>query len=372
MVSGTSLGIGLGVALGVVALIAIVLVLVGICTSSRRTNDLEMELQRRRETLRERQRAEQQQWRQRRLRDVVLVLVERGEAIEGLSLAFQLPGPGRTEVSARRQLRNAKSMSAITASDALYDEEIRKVLAMPLDKLLENGRPPDCEEAPDIMNLLLQGKEVEVASSSDSDEYTTETDEEDDSAPLPNSNGGEHSDPSVRPETPATFVDKTEEAEDESDLTSAERARRRVQREKEELIIRELHAEQKNRKRRRRTAEEVYGPSAAYTYNAENDIYNDDMVGSPVLVLDASINPNKESSSKFSIMSPFKSKKNRGNSKSAFDGKTPPVYDPTGDNDALYRSVNSPVKLTASPKKRNKGKQESAPGDTGQNSSEPY
>lgn len=165
-------------------------------SNSNSMSPMERELVIRRRLLLERSRREQQQWREQRLHDVVILLLDRGEVSEGISLAFQLPEsaevPARrpvrisrnTALSERARRRLHQTMEAAEAEEShRYDPDTLKMIRAPLEEILAEGRPADCLPAPDIMQLLLQGKEVSL-SDEEEDEMTTATDEEEENEEM--------------------------------------------------------------------------------------------------------------------------------------------------------------------------------------------
>ncbi|EPY36058.1 hypothetical protein STCU_00776 [Strigomonas culicis] len=230
----------------------------------------ERELARRREALIERNRLEQAQWRERRLRDVVIVLVERGEATEGVPLAFQLHD--KSEVAARRRVRNVERLSpearremeltnaaAAEADRRRYDAAALAVMRRPLRELLADGRPTECLPAPDIMQLLLQGHEVTVSDIEDDVSTTSEREEPGASSPA-------HE---WSPEEADTTADGTP-APAGAATNVPETPRRQMRHRKASAIIRGLHYAQHRQQHHRRTAEEVYGAGVVYTPNVCN------------------------------------------------------------------------------------------------------
>lgn len=329
--SAANIGIGIGVALGIIVFLGIVFVLVGFSTSKSRQRDLEEEMERRRELLRERHMMEQQQWRQRRLRDVVLILIERGEASEGIPLAFQMPN--HAEVGARRQLRARRNtdeeqqrlqdqMRAESEAFHGIDDEMRRVMNMPLDQLLADGRPADAEPAPDVMQLLLDGQEVRAASSDedggDDASYVTDSDAPDEQPQQSQQQwrpgGDERSGPLGAGAGPGTAG-----GGESSDSTGNETPSSNVLSARDEAALRKLHEARTRTNRRRKTAEEVYGPGIPYLRNPNNELFHElaaDVGKSPMLAKNWSGTPSKKSF--FSPLTPFRKKK-----KSAFTGLSP-------------------------------------------------
>ncbi|GET91172.1 hypothetical protein, conserved [Leishmania tarentolae] len=186
MTSEASIAIGVGVTLAFFALLVLFFIFVGVYANDSRTRDFDREREQRVEQVRQRHREEQAQWRERRLRDVILLLIERGEALEGVSLAFQLPH--RPEVGARRMLssrynanlvrQNLEIQIADEQANSRLDEEAQMIAHRPLSALLRNGRPPDAEPGPDVMQILLDGQEIQhyTTSDDDSDFYMHEED----------------------------------------------------------------------------------------------------------------------------------------------------------------------------------------------------
>ncbi|EPY34704.1 hypothetical protein STCU_01398 [Strigomonas culicis] len=343
---------GVGIALGCLLLISSILVILGICVSKSREGDVERELARRREELLARNRREQAQWRERRLRDVVIVLVERGEATEGVPLAFQVQD--RDEVSARRQLHRSRDSdnphdrnfdvalaAVLEEENRRYDADALKTIRAPLRELLAEGRPTECLPAPDIMQLLLQGHEVSLSDmegdNDDDSEMTTATDTDDprfaahdivvSSAPLMAGTPPPLDGPGAQPAADSDAVGSSTAVpiQDLGPESPTTRLRRERRDKKQEAIIRELHHEQLRQKYRRRTAEEVYGVGCAYTSNPDNWFCQDELIGSPLKPRSA----HRRSTiglfvDLLSPLSPFKGKR-RQNSVSAFEGRSPTV-----------------------------------------------
>lgn len=352
-----AVAVGVGVTIGALAVIAVILVIIGICTSSRRMQDLESEMERRRQQLNERHQQEQEQWRNRRLRDVVRLLIDRGVAEEGIPLAFQMPN--HREVCARRELRHARRTERQRLEDELANNESeppvldvqgRNVARMSLDELLAEGRPAEAEPGPDVMQLLLDGQELhqdsdEEAESSSSFETETNESPQTPLPPVPSSaatySPPENNPPDSRPndESPRAPEPATTSGAPPSGTSpspppaaggssvsphaeedSATRERRR-QEEREAAIIREIKAEQRRRKRPRKTPEEVYGDGFEYVPNPNNEAfgYAQDFNGS------FSQNQQQQPMSPLRrfFSTPLTPFKKRGGRTSAFEGRTP-------------------------------------------------
>jgi hypothetical protein len=368
MPTPTSIGVGVGVTLGILVLVAVTLITVGLCTSGARTRDFDRERERRVERVRERHQLEQEQWRERRLRDVVLLLIERGEAVEGVSLAFQLPN--RPEVPARRPLRNRRGRNtqrqdleielANEDENSRLDPEAQEIARKPLSELLANGRPEEAEPGPDVMQLLLDGQELQQHTTSDDDSDYLLDDETSASVtppysqpvsmppmpPLPTgptpppatSDGTQprtnrEGDPTPSPET----------ADIEARTAAALRAEQQRREAREAAFMEELRRER--RRKRRKTAEEVYGEPAEYAHNPENDFFarqeeegnkKDESPGSPLWRF-------------LSPLTPFRRSK-----KSAFADRVPEGSTLLQDGDP--GSPGSPRKFAKSPSSPWKGK----------------
>ncbi|KPI85745.1 hypothetical protein ABL78_5194 [Leptomonas seymouri] len=353
MASPSSVGAGVGVTLGILALIAIALFIVGLCTSGARTRDFHRERERRVERARERHRQEQEQWRERRLRDVVLLLIERGEAREGVPLAFQLPN--RPEVPARRTLRSRRGRDtqrqemeielANADEDSRLDPEAQEIARKPLSELLANGRPEEAEQGPDVMQLLLDGQELQQHTSSDDSDYILD-DETSASmppsltqrtgypsqltscppTPLPQSQASPPFIPGARSTPPAATSGMSQlpngegrsaESPDASEIEARTAAALRMEQQRREAreaaLVEELR--RKRRRKRRKTAEQVYGEPSEYLHNSENallDRRDEEDNAAPQSPLWRFLSP----------LSPFRGNRSR-NRKSAFVDRVP-------------------------------------------------
>lgn len=359
-----SVGLGLGITLGVIAVAAICIIIIGICTSKRRLIDFQGERQRRIDRLRQQHQREQAQWRERRLRDVVLLLIDRGEAEEGVPLAFQLPN--KPEVSARRALRSRRGYSqsrqqiemelATQEENSRLDPESLAIALKPLEELLASGRPTEAEAGPDVMQLLLDGQEVREHSSDedeDEDDFITMEDCESASRGMTPTAGSmrsgqppglsETSQQTTPPlsgrayntQQPPVQLSPSREATlsppssgnhvsgreiDVEALTAQslqEDQRRRDAR--EAALLHELQRER--RRRRRKTAEEVYGEPVPYEPNPGNDIFAE----VPPLIIDEEA-PQSPLWKFLSPLTPFRSRRStRAGSAmpSAFEGQSP-------------------------------------------------
>ncbi|KAK7198087.1 hypothetical protein NESM_000764800 [Novymonas esmeraldas] len=368
MASSISVGLGVGVTLGVLVVIAILLVIVGVCTSGTRTRDFTRERERRLERVRQQHEQEQVQWRERRLRDVVLLLIERGEAMEGVSLAFQLPN--RPEVSARRTLRTRHGGAAERQQlemelanedeNSRMDAEARAIAHKPLEELLANGRPADADPGPDVMQMLLDGQEVEHhTTSEDDDDFLIDDDEMTNTSATPSftpqtegearmgrsgtgtsRNVSAPPTPPLRPAplpriqvpsslppdagaidgapttTTTTTTAGSPDAEMEARTAATLLAEQRRRESREAALLHELHREK--RRRRRKTSEELYGTSVAYGHNPANDmfIHTDE-------ALHEDVAPQSPLWRFLTPLTPFRGNRSRTGKKSAFDGRSP-------------------------------------------------
>lgn len=361
-----SVGLGVGVTLGVLVVIAIIIITVGLCTSGTRTRDFDRERERRVQRVRESHQREQEQWRERRLRDVVILLIERGEAQEGVSLAFQLPN--RPEVPARRALRNRRGRTtqrqeleielANEDENSRLDPEAQEIARKPLADLLANGRPEDAEPGPDVMQLLLDGQEVQRHSSSDDDsDYFLEDDATASVTPsYSRPGGGPTSQPPSVPPTPplrsqpspqgpaasgtpppaGEHPPSPDAAEIEARTLAALHAEQQRRDAREAALMEELRREK--RRKRRKTAEEVYGEAADYMPNPANELLkraDAEEEAAPQSPLWRFLSP----------LTPFRSARNRSK-KSAFADRVP-------DSSVIYQdgpgSPASPQKAAKSP-----------------------
>lgn len=306
MPSPVSIGLGVGITLGVLVVLAIIIITVGLCTSGSRTRDFDRERARRVERVRESHQREQDQWRERRLRDVVILLIERGEAQEGVPLAFQIAN--RPEVPARRALRNRRGRTtqrqeleielANEDENSRLDPQAQEIARKPLTELLANGRPEEAEAGPDVMQLLLDGQEVQHhTSSDDDDDYFLEEDTDPSVTPSFSQQGAEgdnrsgwrmngaYSQPPSAPPTPPLRSQPTPQtvppvdsqhspspdaAEIEARTTAVLAAEQQRRDAREAALMEELRREK--RRRRRKTADEVYGEAADYAHNPANDL----------------------------------------------------------------------------------------------------
>lgn len=342
MPTPTSIGLGVGITLGVLVIVAAVLITVGICSSGSRTRDFTRERERRVERVRERHQQEQDQWRERRLRDVVLLLIERGEALEGVSLAFQLPN--RPEVPARRALRNRRGRNtqrqdleielANEDENGRLDPEAQEIARKPLAELLASGRPEEAEPGPDVMQLLLDGQEVQHHTSSDDDSdylideeastsltpsYGLQNVSGSQSLSVPPSpplrsqpappNPGDRNTPPAAAGTDAADMDARTAA-----TLQAEQQRRDA---RETALIEELRREK--RRKRRKTADEVYGEAADYVHNPDNDFLDRQAKEEEE---DANAAPQSPLWRFLSPLTPFRGNKSRSR-KSAFSDRVP-------------------------------------------------
>lgn len=296
--------VGLSIILGVLCILAIILVFIGLYTSRARTNDLEAEMNRRLESLRERHMLEQRQWRERRLRQVVLLLIERGEAEEGIPMAFQISG--HAEVLARRRVHtlhpdqrslmheriDEELFSGIT--DTQHVRAMKRILCKTLEELLDAGRPEEAEAAPDVMQMLLDGQEGMtrlLTSSDDEDSSNFETEDGSDPVtsdltPVATNPGASAHSMLLNPLTEHTTVRSVQpQGNSEAQQSPGSAARAAVTpsesvtprydqldprgRQRADRLIRRLRNERDTR-RKRRPAEELYGFGIPYIPNPSN------------------------------------------------------------------------------------------------------
>ncbi|CBZ29230.1 conserved hypothetical protein [Leishmania mexicana MHOM/GT/2001/U1103] len=373
MSSETSVAIGVGVTLALFVFFAVALVCFGVCTNESRARSFYREREERVELARQRHRQEQEQWRERRLRDVVLLLIERGEALEGVSLAFQLPN--RPEVSARRTLRSRRGVNSMRQNleieladeqeNSRLDEEARRIARMPLDELLANGRPQGADPGPDVMQMLLDGQEIQhhTTSEDDSDFYLNEDATSASVAPFLSRQANEEAQvrrggSGTAPPTPlqnsapapgqqqqqgdgAMNGNATAEESEIDARTAAALLREQQLRESREMaLLQELRREK--RRKHRKTAEEVYGQGADYDHNPANDALLHIQItqggGSPRSPLWRFLSP----------LTPFRGNRSRRSKKSAFEGLSP-------QESAVYQRENTlPPRTPASGRKKNR------------------
>lgn len=368
MPTSTSVGLGVGITVGVLLVVAIIIVTVGLCTSGARTRDFDRERERRVQRVRESHQREQNQWRERRLRDVVLLLIERGEAQEGVSLAFQLSN--RPEVPARRALRNRRGRNtqrqeleielANEDENSRLDPEAQEIARKPLAELLANGRPEEAEPGPDVMQLLLDGQEVQRHSSSDDDSDYLIDDEvstsvtpsfsQSPSVPPTPPLRSQPTPPSLSAHTSLIGVNTTldgprpsspDAAEMEARTAAALLAEQQRRTAREIALMEELRRER--RRKRRKTAEEVYGASAEYLHNPENDF-----VGLEVEVEEEERNAGPQSPlwRFLSPLTPFRANRSRSK-KSAFADRVPDssviLQDAPGSPGSPHKASKSPA-----------------------------
>ncbi|KPA78847.1 hypothetical protein ABB37_05925 [Leptomonas pyrrhocoris] len=355
MASPTAIGIGVGVALGVLVVVSVVVIVVGLCTSNTRTRDFTRERERRVERVRERHQQEQEQWRERRLRDVVLLLIERGEAVEGVPLAFQLPN--RPEVPARRALRNHRGQNtqrqeleielANEDENGRLDAAAQEIARKPLTELLANGRPEEAEPGPDVMQLLLDGQELQQHTSSDGDDdYLLDEETSASVTPSPILLSGRTSripscppTPQPQPSQPSSLAnpvarrtppstttaegdgaENPDAAEIEARTAAALRAEQQRREAREAALLQELRRER--RRKRRKTAEEVYGEPVDYLPNPENDFLDRTAAAEAAEEAAANAAPQSPLWRFLSPLTPFRG--NRSHSKkSAFADRVP-------------------------------------------------
>lgn len=378
MVAGNSLGIGMGITLGVLILISIALLTIGVLTARRRQEDQLQEMERRRTFVLQQHQQEQQQWRERRLRQVVLVLVDRGEVEEGVPLAFQLPN--HSEVLARRKLRNARfSQRArleemLEEQDPRLDEQSRAITRMTLDELLANGRPPDADPGPDILQLLLDGQEVRPEQSEEETENEDEfVDMTPQATPQPQDLTQSENLPSER-RAPYDNSGSSRNGVSRQDSTESftppgNRDVRSLRR--EEAIIKELRA-RSSTTRRRKTAEELYGPGIAYIQNPNNSALDKSMETAARRDLSSSTHQPDQGSTFTRFLSPLTpwrvKNKRKDSSVSAFEDRVPPTSEignsvrqplsPPGQHLRQVRSIPDETSAAgASPSPKNRGGQ---------------
>lgn len=396
MPTSTSVGIGVGVTLGVLVVVALIIITVGLCTSSTRTREFDRERERRVERVRERHQQEQDQWRERRLRDVVLLLIERGEALEGVSLAFQLPN--RPEVPARRTLRNRRGRTtqrqeleielANEDENSRLDPEAQEIARKPLPELLANGRPEDAEPGPDVMQLLLDGQELQQHSSSDDDsDYLLEDEESPSMTPSLSQPASVPPTPPLRSQpTPPSLAARStptptsgaaaagaaatttpggtrpansaregggaespDAAEIEARTAAALQAEQQRREAREAALLQELRREK--RRKRRKTADEVYGVGVEYMHNPENDFLDQPEEE------EAAAGPQSPLWRFLSPLTPFRGSKSRSK-KSAFADRVPEGSTVFQDGPG---SPGSPRKAAQSPSSPWKNKSSSRP-----------
>ena len=370
MTNPTSVGVGVGVTLGVLLLIAVILITVGLCTSGARTRDFDRERERRVQRVRERHQLEQEQWRERRLRDVVLLLIERGEAVEGVSLAFQLPN--RPEVPARRALRNRRGRNterqeleielANEDENNRLDPEAQEIARKPLAELLADGRPVDANPGPDVMQLLLDGQELQQHTSSDDDsDYLLDEDTTSVTpsyslppsmppTPPPPQSQSTPPNPAARTtppvaasaSTPGGGTERLDAAEIEARTAAALQAEQRRRDAREAALMEELRREK--RRKRRKTAEEVYGEPGDYFHNPENDYLDR---------ADEELENDAPHSPLWRFLSPLTPFRGKGRSKkSAFADRVPEGSSTFQDAPGSPRSPSKSAKTPASPFKK--------------------
>ncbi|AIO00755.1 hypothetical protein LPMP_311650 [Leishmania panamensis] len=352
MASESSVAIGVGITLALFVLFAILLIIFGICTNDGSASNFSPDREARVAQARQRHQLEQEQWRERRLRDVVLLLIERGEAQEGVSLAFQLPN--RPEVSARRALRNRRGPSSLRQNLAIelaneqensrLDPEALMIAHRPLEELLANGRPADADPGPDVMQMLLDGQEIQQHTSSedDSDFYPDEDEmritsttpflsQQVNDEALLGRGGGRPSDSGRASPTPSPNLDPAQQQQQQGDGATTSNAvgtdadidartaamlleEQRLRENREKALLIELGRER--RRKHRKPAEDVYGEGADYEVNPANKRF---------LRIDASENFSFHTPL-MRFLSPLKSFRgslSRTGRKSAFDGLSP-------------------------------------------------
>lgn len=205
--------------IGMMALFAIFVLGYVLFLVYRRREAVQQALQRRRDRLVTEQQQEQEAWRRQRLRQVVVLLLDKGIVKEGIPIGFQLPG-GHREVHARRDLsrlhrhRSDRNRETLTREmDETLDPHIRTVLQTPLHMLLEAGRPPDALDGPDVLQLLLLDREEFTQQSRF---VSSADDDSEDSDPLFRE-GGETAQPT--PQGSRTQYSAPDEQEMEDSLT---------------------------------------------------------------------------------------------------------------------------------------------------------
>ncbi|CAG9579344.1 conserved hypothetical protein [Leishmania major strain Friedlin] len=374
MASEASVALGVGVTLALFVFFAVVLVFFGVFTNESRTRSFERERQQRVELVRQRRRQEQEQWRERRLREVVLLLIERGEALEGVSLAFQLPN--RPEVSARRVLHSRRGVNSVRQNLEIQladeqennrlDEEARRIARMPLNELLANGRPQNADAGPDVMQMLLDGQEIQhhTTSEDDSDFYLNDEDtmpvsvmpflsqQVNEEARHDRGGGGTAPPTPLQSSASAPGQPQPQQgdgamsnnvAAEESEIDARTAAvllqEQRLRDSREMALLQELRREK--RRKHLRAAEEVYGEGADYEHNPANDALLRIQVnsgGSPGSPLWRFLTP----------LTSLRTNRSRRDTKSAFDGLSP-------QESTVYQRENTvPQKTPASGKKKNR------------------
>ncbi|CAC9519682.1 hypothetical protein conserved [Leishmania donovani] len=375
MASETSVALGVGVTLALFVLFAVALVFFGVYTNDSRTRSFEREREQRVELVRQRQRQEQEQWRERRLRDVVLLLIERGEALEGVSLAFQLPN--RPEVSARRTLRSRRGVNSVRQNleieladeqeNSRLDEEARRIARMPLHELLANGRPQNADAGPDVMQMLLDGQEIQrhTTSEDDSDFYLNDEDttpasvtpflsrQANEEARL-GRGGGETAPPTpLQSAAPAPGQPQPQQGDGPASTNVAAGEReidartaavllqeQRLRESRELALLQELRREK--RRKYRKTAEEVYGQGADYEHNPANDALL------RIQVVNGGGTPGSPLWRFLTPLTSLRGNRSRRDKKSAFDGLSP-------QESTVYQRENTGLpKSPASGKKKNR------------------
>lgn len=314
--------------------------------AKKRLHLAEDELDRRRGLLREGHVQEQRQWRERRLRQVVLLLIERGEVEEGVPLAFKLPN--HAEVLAKRKLMNVSDTQRARLEEMAADEDPRldaaaRVITMQtLRELLANGRPADAEPGPDVMQLLLDGQEVRLHQLRDEDENDDEFIVDPNAAAVPPApplrreaarsgspsasrsgsgafplNGG-GSDDIANANSSITSNINPSDDQDSFSPADAEEQRRL---EHEDALIKELRHD-RDHTRRRKTAEELYGPEETYTSNPRN--VSIDVEKATAVTPHITRETSTTGIGRFlSPLTPWRGKKRQQQQKSAFDDREP-------------------------------------------------
>ncbi|KAG5471396.1 hypothetical protein LSCM1_01480 [Leishmania martiniquensis] len=351
MRSQTPVALGVGITLGIFLGFAVILVILGVCVNNDNARSYSRERERRVARARQRQQQEQAQWRERRLRDVVLLLIERGEAVEGVSLAFQLPN--RPEVSARRTLRNRRGSGterqnleiqlANEQEDSRLDEEALRISRRPLEELLTNGRPMDADPGPDVMQMLLDGQEIQrhTTSEDDSDFYTEDdavtpasvtpfgNQPRDGESRILRAGGGASNAESATLTPPLSLTPARQQeqgdgasssngtvADTETDARTAAilLEEQRLRESREMLLLAELR--RAKRRRHRKSADEVYGEGADYEHNPANDYFLRIQTGPP------EVTPKSPLWRLLSPLTPFRASRAR-QKRSAFEGISP-------------------------------------------------
>ncbi|KAG5497635.1 hypothetical protein JKF63_03900 [Porcisia hertigi] len=264
--------IGVSIVLGIFGLLVLTLVLTSFCADNERSRTESRETRQRVEQMRRRHQQEQRQWRQRRFRDVALLLIERGEALEGVPVAFQLPN--QPEVSARRNLRRRRSngirlreseMQLEDGADSgLGDAEALRISRLTLEELLADGRPRDADPGPDVMQMLLDGHEIRRHPTSEDDDSDHHLDG--DEATTVNAarllNQQDNGTGRNAPTAVNTGIGHAVTAPLNNQQPPVTR---------EITVLHELHREK--RRKYRKPAEEVYGEGAEYVQNPANDSF---------------------------------------------------------------------------------------------------